>query len=640
MKNTPRVLALIPAICALMAPLPGVAQPKPPAAPSSDKPAATDARAVLVESVRDRLESIEVNPAIAQKLAEEVANPDTEETAKGKIGAIADAAADLTLVPVNDAKRAEVIDAVSRAKDPKAVADEKVGEAATEEVFGKDVAKLVPNDKRSKFRDVFKNLADIRGSLELIGGNPEDPEVVEAVEEGAKLGVTTKEEAHAIMEKAGQKVLDRQGFSPAKEGETFSQRIDRIAKQQQAELAAKKAAQAKAAAQKAAAKAAARAAAEAAKAKVGNKVGAGAVSDVSRNVAGVREPVRGGAGNNTSKTPVSSVASVTGGDGGGLSAGLESRFGRNMAAENAARSKGNAGGDGRDAANQARDQAGTAGTSGSGPGNGGSGGGSGGGEGSGSGDGFGSGSGAGNGGDGGNGGSGGEGGGGDGDKGSSGSGGNKDGGEGKGDSDGGTGDDGETHENDKIIVDVSGDGMTMNTQEDVKAQSGTPNPMNEKGGNPMELSNRTGGRLGSQEAKNQRRGIGLAANGGGAAGPSQREATSGTLLTPEEQANAARLIASKTGGHVSNPNPMDNGSVVATERDLKELGLRGNGGAKGPTDSTGPAVPQDPKSPLGGVPGIVAPGGGTHTNAQVPAAVDASKVKVKVDAQVKESVKK
>lgn len=65
-----------------MAPLPGVAKEKPPTAPSSDKPAATDARAVLVETVRDKLESIEVNPAIAQELAEEVANPDTTESSR------------------------------------------------------------------------------------------------------------------------------------------------------------------------------------------------------------------------------------------------------------------------------------------------------------------------------------------------------------------------------------------------------------------------------------------------------------------------------------------------------------------------------------------------------------------------------
>ncbi len=135
------------------------------------------------------------------------------------------------------------------------------------------------------------------------------------------------------------------------------------------------------------------------------------------------------------------------------------------------------------------------------------------------------------------------------------------------------------------------------------AENSTPNPEAADHGTGFELSEKTGGRLGGQEARNARRGLDLAVSGGGAAGPENPESTtsSGVLLTPEEVQNFERLLGIKAGGGVTDPSPMDKDGFAVTERDLRELGLRGNGGAKGPTENGGNTPPpQDPASPIGG----------------------------------------
>lgn len=76
--------------------------------------------------------------------------------------------------------------------------------------------------------------------------------------------------------------------------------------------------------------------------------------------------------------------------------------------------------------------------------------------------------------------------------------------------------------------------------------------------------------------------------------------SSGILLTPEEQANFRRLIGVKSGGGVTNPNPLDEGGATVTDRDLKGLHLRGTGGAGTPPEAgSGSPAPQDPNSPIG-----------------------------------------
>jgi len=84
---------------------------------------------------------------------------------------------------------------------------------------------------------------------------------------------------------------------------------------------------------------------------------------------------------------------------------------------------------------------------------------------------------------------------------------------------------------------------------------------------------------------------------------------SGVLQTPEEKNNAERALNMATGGGLINPVNDGNGpSIAATDRDLKEMHLRGNGGAKGPTDTPAtPTTPADPNSPLAGPGPITGP---------------------------------
>jgi hypothetical protein len=573
--------------------------PEPAAA--APAPTAADAIRLTKDTVRDGLADLEVAPEVASKLADDFVDPEKAPAARVRVEELANTSSDLQLVSVPEATRRKIIDEVSRSADPTATANEKVGEAATEEVFGKDVAVLVPADKRGKFREVFQNLADLRSGLETIGASPDDPEVVEAVKEGAVRGVTTREETRVIFESAGQKVLDRQGFSPAKKNEDFNARLGRLAKEQKVELERMKR---EANVNKTVVRAGV------ANAKV--QSGAASVSQ-SRDVA-----------NNVAQ---SSNFKVKGGDGGGVSAGIQSTFGRNPKASQVATSGGALRGDGHGVGNDAAKEGGVSGSSGSGAGSGGNGGGNGGGSGTGSGSGSGTGDGTG-------GGSGGGGGGG----GGSGKGDGEKDGEGGGDGGGGTGDT-ESHDNDNM--DISGEGMTMETTTEEAAKAAgliTLNPLDDGGGNPMALSEKTGGRLGGSEARRQQRAVQLAGSGAGAGGPNPDGVnTAPTLLTPEEEANAARLIGMKTGGGVTNPNPNKTGGIAVTDRDLKELHLRGNGGAAGPTDTTAPTPPQDPKSPIGGLtPGPVPQGGNRIEGIQAPAVqVD----RIDVSGQLQENVK-
>lgn len=111
-----------------------------PADSAAAAPTEADARRIVRETTRAGLAELEVPAVVAEALVKAVVDPQKSEEAKSRIEVIAGAAADLHLVSVDDAKRRAVIDTVSRSADPKATADEKVGEAATEAVFGKGVA--------------------------------------------------------------------------------------------------------------------------------------------------------------------------------------------------------------------------------------------------------------------------------------------------------------------------------------------------------------------------------------------------------------------------------------------------------------------------------------------------------------------
>lgn len=152
------------------------------------------------------------------------------------------------------------------------------------------------------------------------------------------------------------------------------------------------------------------------------------------------------------------------------------------------------------------------------------------------------------------------------------------------------------------------DGGTPNdSSEDQPAASGTPNPEAQETGSGLELHEATGGRLGGDAAQRQQDRLDLLIQGGGAAGPRAGEGQpSGVLLTPEERANAERLLGVKAGGGITTPSPLEEGGTAITERDLKELVLRGNGGAGTPEVTVSPVLqpPQSPLAPPAGVPGV------------------------------------
>lgn len=164
----------------------------------------------------------------------------------------------------------------------------------------------------------------------------------------------------------------------------------------------------------------------------------------------------------------------------------------------------------------------------------------------------------------------------------------------------------------QVVTDLDGNviaefDIDLDTGEVVKRTEGTPNPLESGERDPTRLSRQTGGRLGTQEERNAVKAVDLAAGGGGVAGPGDPKGNSisGVLLTPEERANAGRALNTATGGGLINPT-RDESTVVVTDRDLKELHLRGNGGARGPSDSTAPAPPPE-EGPLVGPGPVVGP---------------------------------
>lgn len=695
--------------------------------------AASEAATLKQDFIKEGLESLEIRPDIANKIATESTDPAKATDAKTKLEQLTGAAADLDLVAVDPKVRKDVIDKISRSDKPKDTANEEVGKAAIDEVFGNNVTKLLPGDKVPKARDVFVNLVKIQAALVTVGGDPNGKEVKEAVEEGAKLGVDNDDDARKVMEDAAHKVLDK-NFPPAKPGEKLDDRLARMVEEQkklQAELDAQKAA----AAAKAAAKAKLAAAAKISKDKLGGsalKQGASGSTAIGRSVsAKVEAGGDGGKGTSsgagTGKFGTGIVRSQTAGEGGMqarqdlASARLAAGAGGNTNAGQAATGKQPTTNPGNDAVAPAssaplndqqhgpqapiledsefnspasaqaptsqqpssekadapghgaqpsnnpsssvtspadeilispngghvkvgddgggvqsadgnsrttttyfadgtyesntvtvtRDSNGkvnsttetkTTGTwasdshgnkqktsattststtrSGSDSSN---------------------------------------------NNNNNGSNNNqssndKDG-DGKDDDDDNddddNGNDNQQSEEPPPAEEAAADDSEAAKSEESKQSSSTPNPMDIGGGDPTQLAVRTGGRIGNQEARRQQRGLDLA-RFGGAAGPG-RDGKGGApaLLTPEEKANAERALNMRLGGGVTNPNPLGKGNVVATDRDLKELHLRGNGGAKGPTESSAPATPQDPHSPLGGVGPAPVPAGGTKINGAV-----------------------
>jgi hypothetical protein len=670
---------------------------------------AAEASKLDQEFVKDTLDDLRVKPEVAAKIVKEVADPEQSSTAKGRVAEIAGAAADIDLVSANQKVRDAVVDAVSRSDDPKATADQKVGEAAIDEVFGKDVTKLVPKDKLG--RSVFTSLVGISSALQNLGADPDDPEVVGTIKEGAKSGVNTPEAARIIMENGAQKVLDKQGFTPAKPGESLDDRLSRMVEEQkilQAELDAKKVADAA----KAAAKARVSAAAKIEKTKIGasTKIGGSALTQgaagstaVGRSVSAKVEVAVGGGSGSTSgagkaKQGTGIVTTQTSGTGGQNRSDLA--LSRLAAGPGGSRNTGKATNDNQPPTNPATDAAPATGTApatntptkdvavtpapnpqetaaentpvantppavNNNPQQGST-------------------------------------------KPASGnvaspnsefmvqtSGGNKtlvdsfhtdysdrpdygkdtqifsDGTfkitETARNSDGsysvtvttgtwaidGNGERKATSSTTSTTSTTSSNGQSRDTsngnnddedddsdkdddkkseeppaedpapaeeteatsEEESTEASTTPNPLDIGGGDATQLSSRTGGRLGNQEARRQQRALDLA-RFGGAAGPNPNgKGRVPTLLTPEEMANAEKALNMRRGAGVTNPNPLGKDSVVATDRDLKEMYLRGNGGAKGPTEKTTPVKPQDPRSPIGGNTPSPIPSGGTRINA-------------------------
>lgn len=154
----------------------------------------------------------------------------------------------------------------------------------------------------------------------------------------------------------------------------------------------------------------------------------------------------------------------------------------------------------------------------------------------------------------------------------------------------------------------------QNSQNSSETVVVTPRPpgFEKDRGTGTELAEATGGRMGRAEAQQALARLELKASGNGTAGPSNptdRTRASGVLLTPEEKGNADRALNMATGGGLVNPVNDGNGPTYAvTDRDLKEIQLRGNGGAKGPTDTPAtPTTPQDPNSPIAGPGPITGP---------------------------------
>lgn len=675
---------------------------------------------LLQEHARDVLNDLHVKPEIADKLAKEVADPEKKQGAIDRIKDMANAAADLDSVGADEKIRARAVDAISRSKDPKSTANETVGEGATESFFGKEIAQLVPGSKRANFREVFTSLLEIQGSLELLGAEPDAPEVKEAIREGAQQGITSRQEARIIVEKAAHKVFDRQGF-PGKPGQSLNERLATMVEEQkilQAELDARKAAKARA-------DSLARQRAKARAGNVGNSPitqGAAGSTTVGRSVSSRVEVAVGGGKSNTSgagtvQRGTGVDATKTSGTGGQnradmassrLAAGSGGRTvaGRENSGSQASTSPGSTAGapaavdrapatpaqtDNRTdnatattqtpqaGTNNVNDSpAGTPSTTGgaapsnqnstvstgemllNSPGN---------------------------------------------NSGSTvvhydtdnpnvgadftynsdntytgvvtvvtrdaagnivrvsetevsgtwgydasgepkpatqtvgettvttdneqgsnssqqpssnqqsgnGSSQNSDDDEDDDDSDDGDKDNAEDTTTTTETQEQTTEAET--TTEESKEASTTPNPMDIGGGDPTALSRRSGGRMGNQEARRQQRDLALARFGGAAGPDAGGKGGAPTLLTPEEKANAEKALNMRRGAGVTNPNPLGKDSVTATDRDLKELHLRGNGGARGPGNKTGPAKPQDPRSPVGGAsPGPI-PSGGTRITA-------------------------
>lgn len=173
---------------------------------------------------------------------------------------------------------------------------------------------------------------------------------------------------------------------------------------------------------------------------------------------------------------------------------------------------------------------------------------------------------------------------------------------------------GDTAADDEPIEHLGLDGeFSMNGENYPIDSPGTPRApgMEKERGSGLELSNTTGGRLGGTDAANARRGVDLKRNGGGTVNPDpQSGKPSGVMLTTKEQNDARRGLGMASGGGLINPNRDKLNGQAVTDRDLKELGLKGNGGAKGPTDGSGRTAPtQAPKSPLAGAGPIVPPSG-------------------------------
>jgi len=174
-------------------------------------------------------------------------------------------------------------------------------------------------------------------------------------------------------------------------------------------------------------------------------------------------------------------------------------------------------------------------------------------------------------------------------------------GSGGGDGSGGSGES-QSHERTDYVYDDSGEGMTVETVDAESNWGATPLPsdLQRDTGNGLTLQQRSGGRLGNAESRATLRGIEVQSRGGGTMGPTSPESVgaSGVAVTAEEGRNQERALNIATGGGVIGPR--DRPSVAVTDADLKDISLRGTGGAMGPRDPDPAVAPpaQDPASPV------------------------------------------
>lgn len=601
------------------------------------------------DTLVEQLRSLGLSRRQAEELAQRILAGDPE--AKATAAVLGSKAADMQTAGVPANVIAKVLREIQRRgltdNSPGGAADGLSGNAILEAIGGKELAKKLPGYAQQQAGRVARAVLEAQASLQLVGEDPgsgEGKKLIDDIVSKALVGGQATSRIHqttdpivAKVKKAQDEALAAKKPAPAKVGNpptlgTGAAAVKPVAATPKAAPLTPKVAapaapvgtkdnlgQGKLSAGKVNVNA--KVATQTTTVKVG--AGQGQTQGAAQNSAGANTSHGASAADamNVGRQSRITGADASGSDAGRIhaSTGAQDKGTRTSGQADAKNGSGSGtnpdGGAGRDGGGGSGGGTGSSSGAGQGSGGGGNSGGSGSGAGSGSGNG-GGGNGGGNGGNG-NG------------EGGGGNGGGKEGGSGGGDNGGGTGES-ESHDSEDYILDLSGEGMTVEYQEGTPRAPGFENDH----GSGTELYEATGGRMGGAEAARAIKGVELKAAGGGTKDPSPESTrSSGVLLTPEEQKNAERAINTATGGGVTTPDPDRSKGAAVTERDLNELHLRGSGGAKGPVDSgapapTAPANPNSPIAPMG-------PGPVPSTAKKVGVEV---KGQVQVQGQVKEQV--